>query len=175
MLRSILGTALGLPGTRVPLLVNESGKPEIQGSGGPGFNLSHSGVYVAVAVTGAGRVGIDIEVHRPDCGFLAIAREYFCPAELACLNARPEQTEALFYRYWTLKEAYLKALGSGLSGPLRDLDVSRVRDGPAFERQWSFCGIGLQVLSAPRGYSAAVAADVGPWRVCLEWWNPSAY
>ena len=81
MLRSILGTALGLPGTRVPLLVNESGKPEIQGSGGPGFNLSHSDVYVAVAVTGVGRVGIDIEVHRPGCGFLAIACEHFCSAD----------------------------------------------------------------------------------------------
>jgi 4'-phosphopantetheinyl transferase len=175
MLRSILGPALGLPGTRVPLLANASGKLEIQGCGGPGFNLSHSGVYVAVAVAAAGRVGVDIEVHRPDCGFLAIAREYFCPAELACLNAGPEHAEALFYRYWTLKEAHLKALGSGLSGPLRNLDVSRVRDGSVLENQWSFCGIGLQVLNAPPGYSAAVAADVGPWRACVEWWNPTAY
>ena len=173
MLRSILGPALGLTGARVPLLLNAYGKPEIDGCGGPSFNLSHSGAYVALAVSEAPRVGIDIEVHRPDCEFLAIAREYFCPAELACLNARPEQADELFFRYWTLKEAYLKALGSGLSGPLRNLEVSRMRGGSVLEDRWSLGGIRLQVLNAPPGYSAAVAADAGPWRVCLERWNPT--
>ena len=123
MLRTILGSALGLSEAQVPIQVGTSGKPEIKGSNGSSFNLSHSGNYIAVAVTRGRQVGIDIEVHRPNCDFRAIAREYFCPAELAYLEACPLRAEALFFRYWTLKEAYLKAVGSGLSGPLRGLDI----------------------------------------------------
>jgi 4'-phosphopantetheinyl transferase len=175
MLRTILGSALGIPGACVPLEVSTSGKPEIHGCDGSSFNLSHSGIYVAVALTRGRQVGIDIEVHRPNCDFRWIAREYFCPAERAHLEACPAQAEALFFRYWTLKEAYLKAVGSGLSGSLRDLDVSPVDEGAVLENRLPLGGIGLQVLQAPPGYSAAVAASGGPCRVCIKQWNRQAY
>lgn len=175
MLRTILGSALGLSGAQVPIQVGASGKPEIRGCGGYSFNLSHSGDYAALAVTQGMQVGIDIEVHRPNCDFRAIAAEYFCPAELANLEACSLHVEAMFLRYWTLKEAYLKAVGSGLLGSLRGLDVSCVDESAVFENQSSLGGIGLQVLNAPPGYSAAVGADGGALSVSIELWSHLMY
>ena len=79
------------------------------------FNLSHSAGMAACAVTRIGEVGVDVEtVHSREC--LKIARRFFAPEEVAQLESLPahRQTEA-FFRFWTLKEAYIKARGLGLS------------------------------------------------------------
>ncbi len=77
MLRTVLGSVLEIPGADVPLVVRASGKPELPGGNGPAFNLSHSGICVAMAVSRGRQVGIDIEMRRSDSDFLAVAREYF--------------------------------------------------------------------------------------------------
>jgi 4'-phosphopantetheinyl transferase len=170
MLRTVLGSVLEIPGADVPLVVSASGKPKLPGGNGPAFNLSHSGIYAVMAVSRGRQVGIDIEMRRSDSDFLAVAREYFSAAELARLDACPAQAEAFFFRYWTLKEAYLKATGAGLAGLLRHLDVSWVPDASAASNPWLPGGIGLQVVNAPPGYAAAVAADGCPWRISVEPW-----
>lgn len=79
------------------------------------FNLSHSAGMAACAVTRIGEVGVDVEtIHHRD--FLKIARRFFAPEEVAQLEPLPadRQTE-VFFRFWTLKEAYIKARGLGLS------------------------------------------------------------
>jgi 4'-phosphopantetheinyl transferase len=79
------------------------------------FNLSHSAGMVACAVSLAGEVGVDVETIRPQ-NSLELARRFFAPDEASQLETlTPDlQTEA-FFRLWTLKEAYIKARGLGLS------------------------------------------------------------
>jgi 4'-phosphopantetheinyl transferase len=73
---------------------------------------------VACAVTRACEVGIDVE-NLDRSTNLDVARRYFAPAEVAYLETVPEDRQpAVFLRFWTLKEAYVKARGIGLSLPL---------------------------------------------------------
>jgi 4'-phosphopantetheinyl transferase len=96
------------------------GKPEIEGAEVHlQFNLSHTRGLVAVAVTRQHDVGIDVEQIDPKRLGLDVADRFFAPVEALHLRSLPkeEQPEAS-YAYWTLKEAYIKAIGLGLSCPL---------------------------------------------------------
>jgi 4'-phosphopantetheinyl transferase len=94
----------------------EHGKPGLLDSPRPlDFNLSHSGDWLACAITAGTAVGLDIEYCDPDRDVLKLARRFFQTHEIAALQAcnREEQT-ARFYDYWTLKEARVKARGEAL-------------------------------------------------------------
>lgn len=82
------------------------------------FNLSHTTGLVAVAVTRGRAVGVDVE--RVDRAVTdGIAERHFAPAEVAALRRLPPALQArVFFEYWTLKEAYIKARGMGLAIPL---------------------------------------------------------
>lgn len=82
------------------------------------FNLSHTTGLVAVAVTRGRAVGVDVErVDRVVTD--GIAERHFAPAEVAALQRLPRDVQArVFFEYWTLKEAYIKARGMGLAIPL---------------------------------------------------------
>jgi len=94
---------------------SQGGKPFLDAPGWEGdFSVSHSGGVVAVAVTSSGKIGVDVEKVRP-------VMEELIPECLA-EGEREEWREAvteesrrgLFFRYWTLKEAYLKYTGAGI-------------------------------------------------------------
>ena len=91
----------------------------------PSISLSHSGGWVAVAVSDAGAIGIDIEVHRPHRNFNGIAAAAFGPDEQWLVAA---DGAAGFYRIWTLKEAIAKASGEGIAMVADRTD--RVANGP---------------------------------------------
>lgn len=82
------------------------------------FNLSHSGSYVMCAVSldgKAARVGCDLE----QVGQLRekVAERFFCPEEYETImgaGTQEERTER-FYRYWVLKESFMKATGKGMA------------------------------------------------------------
>lgn len=100
----------------------ERGRPEIEGPAGAPplrFNLSHTTGLVAVAVTTALDVGVDVEDAARQRTTVEIADRFFSPREVEALRALPaaEQRER-FFTYWTLKEAYIKAVGLGLAIPL---------------------------------------------------------
>lgn len=100
------------------------GKPYLSGfEGFFQFNLSHSGNQVFCAVNhGPGEVGCDVEKIRD--GGLKVAERYFHPDELRLLSDKsPAERTECFYRLWTLKESYLKALGTGLSQPLNEFRI----------------------------------------------------
>jgi 4'-phosphopantetheinyl transferase len=80
------------------------------------FSLTHTDGLVALAVTFHRDIGLDAEqLGRRNCG-LDIAPRFFAPVELEDLRATPaEQQHQRFLEYWTLKEAYIKAVGAGLS------------------------------------------------------------
>jgi 4'-phosphopantetheinyl transferase len=82
------------------------------------FNLAHTEGLVVLAVARMPQIGIDVE--RCDTRVnLAVARRYFSPPEVAALEALPaDEQPRRFRRLWTLKEAYLKALGTGIVGGL---------------------------------------------------------
>ena len=91
------------------------GKPQLPG--GPKFSLSHSGDYALCAVSEA-NVGCDIEQIHPVRH--ALAERFFCPEEAAEIAAAgSEEARTLrFFRLWTLKESYEKAIGLGLGLPM---------------------------------------------------------
>jgi 4'-phosphopantetheinyl transferase len=83
------------------------------------FNLAHSGDLVLLAVADSSEVGVDIEQIRPVTGMAAIARRALMPAECDQLFSRPPAEHlALFFRYWSRKEALLKAHGATLASAL---------------------------------------------------------
>jgi 4'-phosphopantetheinyl transferase len=80
------------------------------------FNLSHERSWVALIVSTAGPVGIDVEGHARGSDLAAIAKRFFSAAENAALQCcEPDQWRHYFFAVWTLKEAHAKARGCGLA------------------------------------------------------------
>lgn len=150
-LRRLLGGYLGVPPGSLVFAVGAEGKPRLAGAGAVCFNLSHSGIYAAAAVSRGREVGIDVEKIRPDASGRDIAARFFSGEEQVWLDATPG-VEA-FFRLWTAKEAVLKAMGTGLSTGLRRLSVRPGEDAPP----WN-----LRELELVAGYAAAVAFDGPP-------------
>jgi 4'-phosphopantetheinyl transferase len=102
--------------------VNDYGKPDLVPDAGVPplrFNISHTRGLVAVAVTIENDVGLDVEALEGGRLGLDLASRFFAAGEVEYLRGLPaeHQQEALF-AFWTLKEAYIKAVGLGLSVPL---------------------------------------------------------
>lgn len=136
-----------------------SGKPTLPGSG-VSFSFSHSGDYALCALAGT-EIGCDIERIRPIS--LRLAERFFCPPEAADILAQPtlEARTERFFRYWTLKESFVKAIGTGLRLPMRSFCLAlspSVRlasggpDGQFFFREFSDL----------RGYRCAVCTADDP-------------
>lgn len=105
-------------------IANTHGRPEIldRPAGVPDlrFNLSHTDGLIACAVTIGREVGVDVE-HIGRRVVHDVAGRFFAPSEVTALKALPEaEQHRVFFDYWTLKEAYIKARGFGLALPLAD-------------------------------------------------------
>lgn len=130
-------------------------KPRLVSPAGWYFNLSHSGEWTCLALSD-GEVGIDIQQERPVD--MRLATRFFTAEEQAALQGAGERAEELFYRLWTVKEAYLKALGTGLNRPLNSFSVrfgaggAKISD-PEREGEWR-----VSELSDFGGYKIAVCA-----------------
>lgn len=116
-LRFLLSAYLDIPAESIELVANDHGKPLLARHRYPHeleFNLSHSGSCALLAFACNTPVGIDLETIRPK-PFLEIAHRFFHEQEYRYLCSRDE-TQGLrdFFRYWTIKEAVLKAMGTGL-------------------------------------------------------------
>lgn len=96
-----------------PELIPRPGQPRLR------VNLSHTRGLAAVAVTLERDVGIDVEWTERGTLTLDLADRFFAPAECAALAVlEPHRTKEALFAFWTLKEAYIKAVGLGLSLPL---------------------------------------------------------
>jgi 4'-phosphopantetheinyl transferase len=85
---------------------------------GLNFNVAHTSGLVVIAVGRVSQIGVDVEASDKRVS-LTVARRYFSAREAAALDALPpEARPRRFLRLWTLKEAYLKAVGEGLAGGL---------------------------------------------------------
>jgi len=114
------------------------GRPEVAGPPNrPAlrFNLSHTVGLVACLVTGPMDCGVDVESLERGGDLLAIAERHFSRAEVAVLRRmRPAAKQRRFFTYWTLKEAYLKARGTGLGLPPRQVAFRLDRRGEVHVR-----------------------------------------
>jgi 4'-phosphopantetheinyl transferase len=127
-LRLLLANYCGLPADELRFSCNDWGKPAIANpsiSPYPHFNYSHAGSMALLAISTAGPVGVDMERLEPLSEMDTITRRYFSTSEQVAIASYPKSQRILsFYRVWTRKEAYVKALGIGLSGNLAGFDVS---------------------------------------------------
>jgi 4'-phosphopantetheinyl transferase len=165
LLRVVLSGYLGVRPHDVALEAGARGKPQLANRADPRFNLSHAGALGLVAVSADREVGVDIEEIR-DVGDLEdLAETCFSPVERAALTAVPAtQRQRAFFAGWTRKEAFLKALGEGLSWPLASFDVTltpgeaarllRVHEAPGAPGRYA-----LRSLRPAPGYVGALAID----------------
>ena len=88
------------------------------------FSVTHSQDMSLIAVTKAGSVGVDLECVRPLSDLELMIDSCLSPSERVTLDSFPATSRLeYFYRYWTCKEAYLKAVGVGLDRPLASVEV----------------------------------------------------
>jgi 4'-phosphopantetheinyl transferase len=135
ILRTILGRYLGIEPQQLRFDYEPLGKPILTDKFGDNhqlcFNLTHSQGLALCAVSCDRPVGIDLEYIRPVSDVLNLANRFFSPKEYAVLSSvPPHQMQQLFFRYWTCKEAYLKATGSGIS-QLEQIEVAIAPGQPA--------------------------------------------
>ena len=162
-LRTILSGYLGVAPAAVRFETTEMGRPYVPGASFD-FNLSHSDALAVVAVSVAGHVGVDVERLRRVDDEDAVVRRFFAPGEVRQYEAvRPQERTSAFYSTWTRKEAFVKALGTGLQRELSsfEVDVSpqavcpRIRlDDDDGRSSWN-----LRSFSPRSHYIAAVALD----------------
>ncbi|NIR30502.1 MAG: 4'-phosphopantetheinyl transferase superfamily protein [Gammaproteobacteria bacterium] len=142
----------------------EHGKPLLEPGSDIEFNLSHSGELALLVFTRVGPVGVDVERrHRAGLHYEAIARRFFSERERGQLFSLPErEREEAFFRCWVIKEAFLKAEGSGLHTPLNEFDVGFLPGEPPHIRRLP-CGAEadarwrVEMLHPHPAYVAAVA------------------
>jgi 4'-phosphopantetheinyl transferase len=134
-LRRLLAERLGIAPWAVELVETSYGKPKlapVHGSAGLEFNLSHSEVLAVYIFSRGCTVGVDVELIRQVPDAYELADCFFSPREIAALRSLPLDRRSLaFLACCTRKEAFIKALGSGLSWPLDSFDVTIDPDAPA--------------------------------------------
>ncbi len=122
MIRSIIIRKTGLQNHTISFGENEYGKPYwYNGLENFHFNISHSLEWVVLAVDNL-PVGIDIEgIHSIE---LSVSEHVFSPEEHLDLMSQPDKT-AYFFTLWSLKESFIKMLGTGTTFPLKDFSVKQ--------------------------------------------------
>jgi 4'-phosphopantetheinyl transferase len=126
-LRLILARCLSEQANNIKFCYGEHGRPDLDppASASVSFNLSHSGDMALVAVTRGRTVGIDLNRLGQTREWQAVAKRSFSVAEQALLLRLPEALrERAFYRIWSQKEAYSKALGAGFSYGFQNFTVA---------------------------------------------------
>jgi len=181
-LREILGRCLDADPRAVGFSYGDKGKPALAApTGAPDlrFSLAHSAHLALYAVTLDRPVGVDVERLRPVTEMDRIAERTFSRQECAALRGLPVgQRAAGFFNCWTRKEAYIKAVGLGLSYPLERFSVSlapgerarlqAVESDPAHVESWTMAAL------APRsGFVGAVVVGARPVDIVSERWGES--
>jgi 4'-phosphopantetheinyl transferase len=176
-----LSRATGIGPAEIEFTGNLYGKPFLKaGSGMPAlqFNLSHSEDLAAVGLVENRAIGVDVEFVRPVPDLSSVAEENYTPGEFASIcSLAGEASKALFFRYWTRKESYIKAVGKGLSIPLNTFDtqfdrgsrgrkLGRTSDAPHVESWW------IEDLAPPARYAGAVTVEKGLDRITYFEWKP---
>ncbi len=124
-LRKLIGLYLKREARSITFQINEYGKPSLEDDVALSFNISHSGEMAVMAFSYGRKVGVDIEFIRENIDHESLSVRFFSRAETLVLKSLAEKDRLkCFYETWTRKEAFIKAVGKGLSIPLDQFDVS---------------------------------------------------
>ncbi|MCB0283487.1 MAG: 4'-phosphopantetheinyl transferase superfamily protein [Calditrichaeota bacterium] len=124
-LKKILSRMLNTETREIAFGYNEHGKPYLESAPNLYFNVSHSGNFGLIAITPISEIGVDVERFRHKMTREDIARRFFSKKEINdYLSLDIDQRLQGFFNCWTRKEAFIKAVGLGLSLPLNTFDVS---------------------------------------------------
>ena len=128
ILRTILGSYLNADPSLLTFRYGRNRKPELKDGFGKGrihFNLSHSEGVSVFAFARDHEIGVDIEQVRDISGMKQIVERFFSIRENELFRSLGEnQKKEAFFKGWTCKEAFIKAIGEGLFRPLDQFDVS---------------------------------------------------
>lgn len=167
LVRRVLSRYAAMAPTDWRFARNHHGKPFIAGDRGARprlhFNVSHTAGLIVCAVSRAGEVGVDTENWERQGTLTAVADQYMTPTELVALaRLPPDQRPGRLADSWSVKEAYVKACGLGLSLPLTDCRLAPAPDGsgmridiPSAPTHWHFWL--LRHAAGSARYSIAVA------------------
>lgn len=162
-LRKLLARILNEPPEKINIKTAEHGKPYLADAPELSFNLSDSGDVMVIAVGLNCRIGVDIECCNPRNSLVGLVDKCFADEEIAYWNAQPEAQQTVeFYRFWTRKEAFVKATGHGISLGL-SLCVVNPENPAKFLRVPEACGEAsiwhAQDLKLGQGVCSALVAD----------------
>jgi 4'-phosphopantetheinyl transferase len=174
LLRTLLASHVGSEPADLVFRYAEKEKPSLDSQASPNqvdFNVSHSGTSALLAFSRGRALGVDIEIIRDDFDPAALAHRFFSKHEQSQLAALdPSEQYSGFFRCWTRKEAYIKAVGTGLSLPLDQFDVSlrpgdehallATRSNVAEAAEWS-----LREVPVGDDYVAALCVRGHGWRL----------
>lgn len=162
--RHLLHNATGEPLPDKAFTTGEKGKPAQDGFRGIHFNITHSGEWVAVALS-SGCVGVDVEKMRkiPE----GVARRFFSEAENQWMDSAITEAERkdIFFTLWTLKESFLKAIGKGLTKSLSSFTILQ-KGYLEFELEQDEENSGFHLYTYPfhEGYKLSACAEDGEFR-----------
>lgn len=177
-LRDILAQATGIPAAELRFRADATGKPHLNHSTAPAFNLSHAHDLALVTVgDDSTALGVDVEYHRPVPEMRGVAASHFAAEEREALAADNYALET-FYRIWTRKEAFVKATGSGVGPALarfavtaapHDARILRADDYPEAATEWAIRDLGL---AAPYTGALVVCGAIAAAQL-RDWVPPS--
>ena len=156
-LRAILGQYLDIAPKQVEFEYQPRGKPLLAAKfadKGLLFNLSHSQDLALLGISYQNQIGVDLEYIRTMSDLEGLAKRFFSAREYEYLRLlSPAQQQQIFFRYWTCKEAYLKATGDGLV-QLEEIEIDLTPNQPSkllVSGDWS-----LSELTPADNFAAAV-------------------
>ena len=178
ILRQLLGNYLDIEPKNLRFSYGDRGKPQLKDLDGLiplQFNLSHSQEYALYGFTYHHLIGVDLEYLRKMPDLIKIARRFFSNREYDLLvEASNEARAKLFFQLWTAKEAYLKAIGTGIADSLADVDIDidevlsprllAIKGDKLAAAKWSLCS-----CIPATGYIASVA--IKTTLVPIDFWH----
>lgn len=125
LVKTVLADKLGISPHQVNIQLHPNGKPFVQGSKAVYFNLTHSADVIILAVTEEGEIGVDIEQVDREFEWMRVD-SVLAPTEIEWIKENeltdPFSVYQRFFQIWTLKEAYIKCTGEGMSRHLKKLN-----------------------------------------------------
>jgi 4'-phosphopantetheinyl transferase len=168
ILRELLGRYVGRPPADLEFDYGPQGKPSLsaQAQRSVQFNVSHSHGIALLAFALRRQLGVDVELVRPDIAREQIAERYFSPQEVMELRRLPPalQDEG-FFLCWTRKEAYIKALGGGLTVPLDSFQVSLTPGKPEELRAADSSHWSMRSLRPDRRHVGTLVGEGSGWQL----------